>query len=65
VHGSYGVWACVRDWIEEEMTSCGVGPRQLACFRFDERSREFHHYGQSCESNSDRREESALEREMM
>jgi hypothetical protein len=41
----YGVWACVRDWIPEEMLKCGVGPGQLACFRFDERSREFHFYG--------------------
>lgn len=43
--GHYGVWACVRDWIEEEMVTCGVGPGQLACFRFDERTREFHFYG--------------------
>jgi len=43
--GHYGVWACVRDWIPEEMIKCGVGPGQLACFRFDEISREFHFYG--------------------
>jgi hypothetical protein len=41
----YGVWACVRDWIPEEMLKCGVGPGQLACFRFHEKSREFHFYG--------------------
>ena len=44
-HGHYGVWMCARDWIEEEMVRCGVGPKQLACFRFEERSREFHFYG--------------------
>jgi len=44
--GHYGVWACLRDWIEEEMVTCGVGPGQLACFRFDERTREFHFYGE-------------------
>jgi hypothetical protein len=27
------------------MLKCGIGPGQLACFRFDERSREFHFYG--------------------
>ena len=43
--GHYGVWACVRDWNPEEMLKCGVGPRQLACFRFEEKSREFHFYG--------------------
>ena len=43
--GHYGVWACVRDWIPEEMIKCGVGPGQLACFRFDEISREFHFFG--------------------
>jgi len=43
--GHYGVWACVRDWVEEEMANCGVGPGQLACFRFDERTRGFHFYG--------------------
>jgi hypothetical protein len=43
--GHYGVWACVRDWVEEEMVKCGVGPGQLACFRFDEKTRAFHFYG--------------------
>jgi hypothetical protein len=41
----YGVWACVRDWDMEEQLACGVGARQLACFRFDERSKQFHLYG--------------------
>ena len=41
----YGVWACLRDWIQEEMPPCGVGPGQLACFRFEDRSQEFHFYG--------------------
>jgi len=49
VKASYGVWACVRDWIEEEMTACGVGPRQLVCFRFEENSRQFHYYGSNAE----------------
>ena len=47
----FGVWACVRDWIPEEMIKCGVGPGQLACFRFDEISREFHFHGRNDEVN--------------
>jgi hypothetical protein len=45
--GHYGVWVCVRDWFPDEMRKCGVGPGQLACFRFEERSREFHSYGKN------------------
>ncbi len=40
----YGVLACVRDWDMEEQLACGVGARQLACFRFDESSKKFHLY---------------------
>ena len=35
------MWACVRDWDWEEMMACGVGLGEFACFRFDERSRQF------------------------
>ena len=43
--GHFGVWMCVRDWIEEEMVQCGVGPRQLACFRYEEKTKTFQFYG--------------------
>jgi hypothetical protein len=33
------------------MIKCGVGPGQLACFRFDEISREFHFHGRNDEVN--------------
>jgi hypothetical protein len=39
--GDFQMWACVRDWDWTEMRSCGVGLGQFACFKFDERSREF------------------------
>jgi hypothetical protein len=45
--GHFNVWMCVRDWIPEEMIKCGVGPGHLACFRFDEISREFHFIGKN------------------
>ena len=41
------MWACVRDWDCEEMVACGVGLGEFACFRFDERSREFHFYAKN------------------
>jgi len=29
----------MRDWSEEEQRACGVGPREVACFHFEERTR--------------------------
>ncbi|EKX31098.1 hypothetical protein GUITHDRAFT_122697 [Guillardia theta CCMP2712] len=42
---NYGVWICVRDWNADEMNNCGIKHKQLACFRFEENSREFHFDG--------------------
>jgi hypothetical protein len=37
----YGVWACVRDWDEEEQMKCGAQHNELACFWFEEKHRTF------------------------
>jgi len=31
-------WMCARDWNVEEQLSCGLGPGEIGCFRFDEKS---------------------------
>jgi hypothetical protein len=41
----YGVWTCMRDWDDEEQLACGSCINELACFWFDEKSREFHFKG--------------------
>ena len=41
----YGVWACIRDWNEDEQLKCGAQIGELACFRFEERKRTFEFRG--------------------
>jgi len=41
----FGVWACVRDWDDEEQMACGAQHNELACFWFEEKSREFQFKG--------------------
>jgi hypothetical protein len=43
-HGEFRLWVCLRDWDWAEMRTCGVGLGQFACFKFEERSREFVHW---------------------
>jgi hypothetical protein len=31
-------WMCARDWDVEEQLACGLGPGEIGCFRFDEKS---------------------------
>jgi len=45
VHADYQLWMCLRDWDWTEMRSCGVGIGQFACFRYEERSEVFEHWG--------------------
>ena len=34
----YRQWMCARDWNVEEQLSCGLGPGEIGCFRFDEKA---------------------------
>jgi hypothetical protein len=35
------VWVCVRDWNATSQSQCGVGPRDFACFGYEEKSKKF------------------------
>jgi hypothetical protein len=41
----YGVWACMRDWDAKEQMACGARNKELACFWFEEKKREFEFKG--------------------
>mmetsp|Transcript_37384 Transcript_37384/g.93823 ORF Transcript_37384/g.93823 Transcript_37384/m.93823 type:complete len:205 (+) Transcript_37384:1827-2441(+) len=43
----YRQWMCARDWDVKEQLACNVGPGELACFRFEERSDEFVDFGRN------------------
>ena len=41
VYACIGVWACMRDWDAKEQMACGARNKELACFWFEEKKREF------------------------
>mmetsp|Transcript_59654 Transcript_59654/g.122353 ORF Transcript_59654/g.122353 Transcript_59654/m.122353 type:complete len:391 (+) Transcript_59654:1683-2855(+) len=43
--GDYRTYVCLRDWDVEEQFACAVKAHEFACFKFEERSREFHWFG--------------------
>ena len=48
----YGVWTCMRDWDEDEQLKCGAQMGELACFWFEERSRQFEFQGLNSETRN-------------
>lgn len=65
LYSQYGVWACVRGWDAREQRRCGVTSKQLACFKYEEKSGVFDYMGPNDEVKlvSSHREQQALLRE--
>lgn len=40
-------WMCARDWDVSEQLACNVGPGELACFRYEERTDVFEPFGRN------------------